>query len=183
MNLRRFALLALPWGIGLPLLTGACGAPLAVAVVSYGADGISLVETGKSTTDHLASMASKKDCALWRAVRGQRVCREREGDKDPYEVDYNSVERQPSEDGVAYSPPLNAGTGAPPTAWAPEAYKSAGATTGPLQRTAEPATVAAEAASPPAPAPAKASASKWKKKTKSHAAARKASPGQVASVP
>lgn len=183
MNLRRFASLALPLAAGLPLLTGACGAPVVVALVSYGADGISLVETGKSTTDHLASMASKKDCALWRVVRGQPVCREREGNADPYEVNYDSVERQPSEDGVAYAPPLHAGTGMPPTAWAADAYKPAMAMAGPSQPPAETAPAMAQTALPSAPAPATASASRWKKKTKSHAAARKASPGQVASVP
>jgi hypothetical protein len=182
MSSRRSALLTLPLIVGLPLLVGACGAPVAVAVVSYGADGISLVETGKSTTDHLVSMTSRKDCALWRVLRSEKVCREREGDKDPYDVDYDSVERQPSEDGVAYTPPLSAGTGAPPTAWTPEAYKSVGPTTGASQPTAEPATVA-PATALPSSAPAKPSASKWKRKAKSHAAVRKASPGQVASVP
>ena len=108
MSFRRFALLALPLSVGASASHGACGAPVAVTVASYGADGISLVETGKSTTDHLVSMASKKDCALWRFFRSEKVCREREGDKDPYQVNYNSVERQPSEDGVAYSPPLSA---------------------------------------------------------------------------
>jgi hypothetical protein len=183
MSCRRFALLVLPVAVGVPLLTGACGAPVAVAAASYGADGISLVETGKSTTDHLVSMASKKDCALWRVFRSQEVCREREGDKDPYEVDYNSAERQPSEDGVAFTPPLRAGTDAPPTAWTADAYKPSAATE-PSQPTAEPVPVAAEAVPPPAPAPAKASAPKSRKKTKAQAkAVRKASPGQVASVP
>ena len=183
MNCRRFPLFALSLAAGLPLLTSACGAPVAVAVASYGADGISLVETGKSTTDHLASMASKKDCAFWRVLRGETVCREREGDKDPYDVNYDSVERQPSEDGVAYSPPLHAGSAAPPTAWTADVYKPAAAPE-PSQPAAEPVVVEPETVQPPAPVPAKASTPKGKKKTKAHAkSVRKTSPGQVASGP
>jgi hypothetical protein len=184
MSFPRLASLALPLVLGLPLLTGACGAPVAATAISYGADGISLVDSGKSTTDHLASMVSKKDCALWRVLRSQKVCRERDGDKDPYQVNYDSVERQPSEDGVAYSPPLHAATDAPPTAWTANAYKPAAAS-GPSQPMVEPAAAVAETAPPPALAAAKASAPKSaKKKIKAHAkVARKPSPSQVASVP
>ncbi|CAN5163145.1 hypothetical protein BH10PSE6_BH10PSE6_02780 [soil metagenome] len=185
MSLPRLALLALPLALGLPLLTGACGAPVAMTAVSYAADGVSLVDSGKSTTDHLASMVSKKDCALWRVFRSQKVCREREGDKDPYQVNYDTAERQPSEDGVAYAPPLRPAADAPPTAWNATSYKPAAAP-GPSQPTAELAAVA-ETAPPPPPAPPKASAPKSaKKKTKLHAhakAVKKPSPGQVASVP
>ena len=60
MSFPRILSLALPVAVGLSLLTGAC-APAAVTVVSYGADGVSLAESGKSTTDHLASMVTKKD--------------------------------------------------------------------------------------------------------------------------
>ena len=41
MSFPRLASLALPVALGLPLLTGACGAPAAVTAVSYGADGVS----------------------------------------------------------------------------------------------------------------------------------------------
>ena len=50
---------------------------VAVSAVSYGADGVSLADSGKSTTDHFASMVSKQDCALWRMFRNQKICRER----------------------------------------------------------------------------------------------------------
>jgi hypothetical protein len=181
MNYRRLVLLTLPLVLGLPLLTGACGAPVAVAAVSYGADGVSLAQTGKSTTDHLASMASKKDCALWRVFRNQTVCREREGDKDPYQVDYDIAERQQSEGGVSYSPPMHAASNAPPTAWTADAYKPAAAPA-PSQATPQPATAAAVPVLSPPPSVPKASPHKSKKKA--HApVARKASPGQVASLP
>ena len=55
MSFPRLALLVL----GLPLLTAACAAPVAVAGASYGADGVSLVDSGKTMTDHFASMVSK----------------------------------------------------------------------------------------------------------------------------
>lgn len=181
MSYPRLVSLILPLVLGLPLLTSACGAPVAVAAVSYGADGVSLAESGKSTTDHLASMASKKDCALWRVFRNQKVCREREGDKDPYQVDYNIAERQVSEGGVAYSPPLHAASNAPPTAWTADAYKPA-ATPAPSQLAPEPATAAAVPVMSPSPSASKASAHRAKKKAHAHGA-RKASPGQVASLP
>lgn len=182
MSFNRLALLAL----GLPLLTGACGAPVALTAVSYGADGVSLVDSGKSTTDHLASMVSKKDCAMWRVFRNQMVCREREGDKDPYDVNYTSPERQPSEDGVAYSPPLRTTPNAPPTAWTAGSFRPAAAL-GLPQPVTEASTAVAEAAPLPASAAPKASVprpAKKKSKPAAHAtAARKASPGQAATVP
>src|SRR5260370_19545887 len=58
--------LFLPLVVGLAFLTGACGAPLAVTGASYAADGSLLATSNKTATDHLASMISKKDCALWR---------------------------------------------------------------------------------------------------------------------
>jgi hypothetical protein len=171
----------------LPLLAGGCAGAAAVSAVSYGADGVALVDSGKTTTDHLASMVSKKDCALWRIVRNQRVCRERDGE-DPYKVDYDAVERQPSEDGVAYTPPLHAAADAPATSWTAEAYKPAAATEpapAPEPAAAVPATAVADVKPPPPPAPApKAAAHKAsKKKPKAHAKAKKPSPSQVASVP
>jgi hypothetical protein len=177
MSFARLALLAL----ALPLLTTACGAPVALAGVSYGADGVALADSGKTTTDHFASMVSKKDCALWRVFRNQRVCRERDGDRDPYQVNYDIAERQPSEDGVGYTPPLHAAADAPAASWTAEPYKAAPVPAPP----AEPATVVAETVAPLPPAPpAKAVAHKSaKKKTKAHAkAVKKPSPSQVASA-
>jgi len=188
MSFPRLALLVL----GLPLLTAACAAPVAVAGASYGADGVSLAESGKTMTDHFASMVSKKDCALWRMFRNQRVCYEREGDKDPYQVNYDIAERQPSEGGISYLPPLHAAPGAPASSWTAEAYKTAPAPAPAPAPVSEPTTAVAETAAvaetvppPPPVPPAKAVAAKSvKKKTKAQAkAVKKPSPSQVASVP
>jgi hypothetical protein len=180
---------ALALAFGLPLLTGAC-APTAVTLASYGADGVSLVETGKSTTDHLASIVSKKDCAFWRVFRNQKVCRERDGDHDPYQVDYDQPNRQPSEDGVGYTPPLHASVGAPAASWTAEAYKPAPAEPAAVAPGEAAPVVAAEAAPPPPTvtpaAPPQKSAKGRTRKAKAHAHAkpvRKASPGPAASVP
>jgi len=194
MNFRR---IAVPMALGLSLLTGAC-APAAVTVASYGADGVSYAGTGKSTTDHLASMVSKKDCAFWRVFRSEKVCREREGDHDPYEVDYDQPTRQPSEDGVSYAPPLHASANVPAASWTAETYKVGPTEVAPVGPTeaapaapvvAAPAPAVAAEAAPPSPAVTlKASPGKSAKTRKARAHAhdkpvRKASPGQVASVP
>ncbi|MGZ3341000.1 MAG: hypothetical protein ACXU9B_14545 [Reyranella sp.] len=147
--------LLLPLALGLAFLTGACGAPLAVTGASYAADGSLLATSNKTATDHLASMISKKDCALWRAFRGRPVCKEREGDKDPYNVDYNQPQRMVSEDGVQYAPPLRAAPDAPAASWDAAAYKAAPAPAAP----AVPVTAVADAtpdsaaAAPPPAAP------------------------------
>jgi hypothetical protein len=190
MSSPRLVLLA----IGLPLLTGACGAPVAVAAVSYGADGVSIVDSGKSTSDHLISMVSKKDCAVWRVLRGRSVCTERTDGRDPYQVNYDEANRLPSEDGVSYAPPLHAAPDAPASSWTAAAYaKPASAAqlpqTAASAAPAAPDPVVAEAPASPPPAVAKPgkSGKSAKKKAKAgptHAkAVKKPSPGQVASAP
>ena len=183
MSSFRLPCIALPLVVGLALLTGACGAPLAVSAVSYGSDGAMLATTNKSVTDHLASMVSKKDCAMWRALKGREVCREREeGAKDPYAVDYNEPQRSVSEDGgVKYGPPLHAAANAPASSWDAAAYKAAPATPAPAPARPEPVTAVAEAT--PAPAPAAASAAAKPKPPKVARSAKKPSRGQVASAP
>ncbi|MBS0221966.1 MAG: hypothetical protein JSR91_14615 [Proteobacteria bacterium] len=125
MSFVRLNLLALPVVLGLPLLTGACGAPLALTAASYGADGVSLAETNKTATDHFASMVTKKDCALWRVFSNQKFCRPRDGDHDPYDVNYDEPFRQEGEGGTEYLPPAHAAADAPPTSWDTEAYAAA----------------------------------------------------------
>ena len=117
MSFPRLALLAL----ALPLLGGGC-AVSAVTAASYGADGASYAETGKTTSDHFMSMVSKKDCSLFRVFNNQNVCRPRPDGKDPYHVDYDSAERMPSEDGVSYAPPLRATPDEPASSWSASAY-------------------------------------------------------------
>jgi hypothetical protein len=185
MSIPRLALVAL----GLPLLACGC-APAAVTAVSYGADGASYAETGKSTTDHFASMVSRKDCAFWRVFRNQTVCRDRLPDaKDPYKVSYDTAERMPSEDGVSYAPPLHQTSNEPATSWSAESYAK---TPVPAAAPLPPESVVATAEpSPPAPPVEQKPATAHKpvkKKAKAHAVAhakpvKKSSPSQVASVP
>jgi hypothetical protein len=165
---------------GLALLTGACGAPLAVSAVSYGSDGAMLAATDKTGTDHLASMVSKKDCAMWRVLKGREICREREeGAKDPYAVDYNEPQRSVSEDGTKYGPPLHATAGAPASSWDAAAYKTA--PPAPPPAPAEPVTAVADATRPPTAAAAPAAPKP--KPPKVARSAKKPSRGQVASAP
>lgn len=88
--------------IALTGLASGCAAPVAVAVGSYAADGALLVGTGKSSTDHLVSMNTKRDCGAFRAiVRGGPLCKDRpEGAPDPYNVDPNAPFRANGESGV-----------------------------------------------------------------------------------
>lgn len=160
MSFFRLPGLFLPLVLGLALLTGACGAPLAVSAVSYGSDGAMLMATDKTGTDHLASMVSKKDCALWRVFRGRQICKEREeGAKDPYAVDYNEPHRSVSEDGTTYGPPLRAAPDAPAASWDAAAYKTSPT---PSPAPAEPVTAVAETGTAEAP-PAISAAPKPKK--------------------
>lgn len=176
MSSFRLPILFLPLVLGLALLTGACGAPLAVSAVSYGSDGAMLVATDKTGTDHLASMVSKKDCALWRLFRGRQVCREREeGAKDPYAVDYNEPQRSVSEDGTTYGPPLRAAPDAPAASWDAAAYKTSPT---PPPAPAEPVTAVAEA--PPAEVPTAVFAAPRPKKAKVARSVKKPSRGQAA---
>ena len=123
MNYGRLTFLVLPLVASLALLTGACGVPLAVSGASYAADGALLVGSDKTAADHLASMVSKQDCALWRIIRNRAVCRPRDGDDDPYKVDYAEPQRMVAEDGVHYAPPLRAPADAPATSWDAAAYR------------------------------------------------------------
>ncbi len=178
MSSFRLSNLSLPLVAGLALLTGACGAPIAVTAGSYAADGTLMASGNKTSSDHLASMMSKKDCSFVRVFRSTDVCKERDGGKDPYAVDYGEPQRMVSEDGTSYGPPLRASADAPATSWDASAYKAAPAS--PSSAPIEPVTAVADA--PPAPAPAAAAATTAPKPKKSKAvrAAKKPSRGQAA---
>ncbi len=119
--------IALPLALGLSLTTGACGVPLAVSAASYAADGGLVAASDKTSTDHVLSVITKEDCAMWRIFRGRRICTERADGEDPYDVNYAEPQREVSEDGVQYTAPLRATAGAPAVSWDPATYK-AGAT-------------------------------------------------------
>ncbi len=59
-----------------PALLSGCGLPPAVMIASYAADGVSYVATGKSVSDHGISEVTGRDCALWRVIKGQAVCKD-----------------------------------------------------------------------------------------------------------
>ena len=160
MSSRR---LTFPWYlalvVGLALLSGGCAAPVAVAGASYGADGTLLVTSHKTVSDHFVSMVSKQDCALWRVIRSRPICKEREGDKDPYDVDYDHPQRMVGEDGVQYVPPLHAAADAPATSWDAAVYTPP--PSAPVPKA--PVTAVADAAPEPTPAAPSAAAPKHKK--------------------
>lgn len=131
MSFPRLSFITLPLVLGAALATGACGVPLAVTGATYAADGGLLVASDKTSGDHMISMVSKQDCALWRVIRGRAVCKPREGDKDPYKVDYDDPQRMVAEDGVHYAPPLRASSEAPAASWDATAYKEAPAAPAP----------------------------------------------------
>ena len=148
MSYPRLPFITLCLVLGVGLMTGACAAPLAVSGAGYAADGGLLVASDKTSTDHMISMVSKQDCALWRVIKGRAVCKPREGDKDPYKVDYDDPQRMVAEDGVHYAPPLRTAADAPASSWDAAAYKTP--PTVPATPSA-PVTAVAETAPEPAP--------------------------------
>jgi hypothetical protein len=171
MSYPRLSLIILPLVLGAALMAGACAAPV-VAGAGYAADGGMLAASEKTSTDHLLSMVSKQDCAMWRVIKGRPVCKPREGDTDPYKVDYDDPQRMVGEDGVHYAPPLRASADAPATSWDAAAYKAPppapSAPAQPVTAVAEsaPEATPAAASEPPRPAPPPAVAKP--KKPKAH---------------
>src|SRR4029453_7408190 len=125
MSYPRLPFITLSLVMGVGLMTGACAAPLAVSGAGYAADGGLLVASEKTSTDHMISMVSKQDCALWRVIKGRAVCKPREGDTDPYKVNYDEPQRMVAEEGGHYTSPLRAPADAPATSWDAAAYKAA----------------------------------------------------------
>ena len=58
------------------LALSGCGLPPLITVASAALDGMSLVSTGKTVGGHALSAAAKKDCAMWRVVKNEDVCRD-----------------------------------------------------------------------------------------------------------
>ena len=57
------------------LLTG-CAVPVAVSIASYSFSGFSLATTGKGVGDMALSQATDKNCATWRIIKGDDICRD-----------------------------------------------------------------------------------------------------------
>ena len=70
----------------LPLFIAGCGLPPAIEVVYYGLQGISLATSGRSVGDHAISAMLEKDCAVYRLVKGETVCREPKEGEVPVSV-------------------------------------------------------------------------------------------------
>ena len=161
--------IALPLALGLSLTTGACGVPIAVSAASYAADGGLVAASDKTSTDHVLSVITKEDCAMWRIFRGRRICTERADGEDPYDVNYTEPQREVSEDGVQYTAPLRATAGAPAVSWDPATY-----TPPPAEPGAPAAPPATSSAAPPGPVAATKPATAAPPATKASAAPAKA---------
>lgn len=179
------SLFLLPVVAGMALLTSACGVPVAVSAASYAADGGLLATSNKTSTDHIASVVTKKDCAIWRVFRGRQMCSQRADGTDPYDTDYTEPQRSVSESGVSYSSPLRPPSDTPAVSWDAAAYDSPAASTpapvarqAPMTATVEPVPELA----PPAPA-VSSTPSKSKKARTAQRSAKKPSRGPVASAP
>ena len=61
------------------VLLGACAMPMPLRVASWALDGIAYLTTEKSVTDHGISLVAQQDCALWRGVTGEQICRSEDG--------------------------------------------------------------------------------------------------------
>ena len=61
------------------LLLGGCAVPLPLTVASWAVDGISLMTTDKTLTDHGLSAVAGRDCALWRGLTEGDICRDDRG--------------------------------------------------------------------------------------------------------
>ena len=77
-------------------MLGGCFFPATVQVASLIADGISLVTTDKTLTDHGLSAITSKDCAVWRVVNGEDVCRDIAPDEGPVLVENLSPPAAPN---------------------------------------------------------------------------------------
>ncbi len=55
--------------------------PPIVSYASLALDGVSLAFTRKSVSSHALSAATRKDCALWRVLKGEQVCRDLPSDE------------------------------------------------------------------------------------------------------
>ncbi|MCG8511197.1 MAG: SPOR domain-containing protein [Rhodospirillales bacterium] len=53
-----------------------CFLPIPIRVATWAVNGISYATTQKSLTDHAVSEVAEKDCATWRVLKGESVCRD-----------------------------------------------------------------------------------------------------------
>jgi len=58
------------------VLSGCAALPVPVQIASWALDGLSVITTQKSLTDHGLSMVSNQDCAIWRGFTEGEICRD-----------------------------------------------------------------------------------------------------------
>jgi hypothetical protein len=63
---------------------------LPISIVSSGLSGLSLLATGKSTTDHVISAAKKQDCVMHRVAFGDDICKNYSADVYRPDTEYSS---------------------------------------------------------------------------------------------
>ncbi len=173
--------IVLPLVAGQALLTSACGVPVAVSAASYAADGGMLAASDKTSTDHVYSVVTKQDCAIWRIFKGRQICTARVDGKDPYNTDYTEPQRTVSESGVEYSAPLRPAANAPAVSWDSSVYQTPPApppaVEGPMSANVEPA------AEPASTTKAASAPAKTKKAKTAQRSAKKPLRGPAASAP
>lgn len=64
---------------GLSILLGGCALPVPLQVATWAMEGVSVVTTKKTLTDHGMSAIAQKDCSLWRSLGDGDVCRDDDG--------------------------------------------------------------------------------------------------------
>lgn len=68
--------------VALPLILGGCGATTIAGVAFYTLEGATMAASGRTLSDHIISAMMEQDCAVFRVIKDQVVCREfREGDE------------------------------------------------------------------------------------------------------
>lgn len=65
------------------LLAGCAAIPPAVSVATWAIEGASLAFSGKSISDHAISAVTRKDCAMWRLLKGEPVCEDYPAENGP----------------------------------------------------------------------------------------------------
>jgi len=77
------------------LFLSACSLPPVIAIASYAITGVSYLASGKAPSDHVLSAFVEQDCALFRVIMGEDICRE-QGDPQTDDVVIASLnERNP----------------------------------------------------------------------------------------
>jgi len=69
-----------------PIVLGGCFLPAGVQIASFFAEGVSLMTTDKTLGDHGLSAVTNQDCAVWRVINDEEICRDYEPGDSPVMV-------------------------------------------------------------------------------------------------